>query len=454
MKQTRVLLIDDERNLLRAVQEILEENGMEVSCGGSCAEAERLWRQSRPDLVVLDYVLPDGNAIDLINKFKGSDATVPIIVLTGHGTIDLAVKAVQAGADNFLTKPADPSTLLVMMERSLENSRNRQGRLVEESKTRREATNPFLGVSHAIAELRDIAEKVAKADSPVLIQGETGAGKGVLARWLHASSSHSSAPYVDLNCAGLPRDLLETELFGHEKGAFTGAVQAKVGLFEAAHKGTLFLDEIGDIDPVVQPKLLKVLEEKRFRRLGDIRDRFAEVRLIAATHRDLPGLVRQGKFRDDLYFRISTIPLCIPPLRERREDIPLLARNLLSKLSMDMGKAVEITDAAIQKLQAYSWPGNIRELRNVLERSILLGSSAILDEPSVRFDPLNIPGTFAPSSSVRTLEEIEKEHIQTVLSLENGRVESTAKRLGIPRSSLYLKLKQYGIVKEQAATFS
>jgi DNA-binding NtrC family response regulator len=452
MKRTRVLLIDDERNLLCAVKEILEESDMEVSCGGSCAEAERLWRVSRPDLVVLDYCLPDGNAIDLIHKFKGSDATVPIIVLTGHGTIDLAVKAVQAGADNFLTKPADPTTLLVMMERSLENSRNRQTRVVEDSKKRREAINPFLGVSAAIEALRDMAEKVAKADSPVLIQGETGTGKGVLARWLHACSGRAGASYVDLNCAGLPRDLLETELFGHEKGAFTGAVQAKMGLFEAAHKGTLFLDEIGDIDPVVQPKLLKVLEEKHFRRLGDIRDRFADVRLIAATHRDLSNLVRQGKFRDDLYFRISTIPLSIPPLRERREDIPLLARNLLSKLSMDMGKTVEITNSAIRKLQAYSWPGNIRELRNVLERSILLGSSATLDESSVRFDALNIPGTFAPSSGVRTLEEIEKEHIQTVLSLENGRVENTAKRLGIPRSSLYLKLKQYGIVKEQAAT--
>jgi len=454
MKRTRVLLIDDERELLSAVKQILEEDGMEVSCGGSCAEAERLWKLSRPDLVVLDYCLPDGNAIDLIHKFKGSDATVPIIVLTGHGTIDLAVKAVQAGADNFLTKPADPSTLLVMMERSLENSLNRQSRVVEDSKKRREAINPFLGVSAAVEALRDMAEKVAKADSPVLIQGETGTGKGVLARWLHACSGRGGASYVDLNCAGLPRDLLETELFGHEKGAFTGAVHSKMGLFEAAHKGTLFLDEIGDIDPVVQPKLLKVLEEKHFRRLGDIRDRFADVRLIAATHRDLSTLVRQGKFRDDLYFRISTIPLRIPPLRERREDIPLLARNLLSKLSIDMGKTVEVTDAAIQKLQAYSWPGNIRELRNVLERSILLGSSATLDESSVRFDPLNIPGTFALSSGVRTLEEIEKEHIQTVLSLENGRVENAAKRLGIPRSSLYLKLKEYGIVKEQAATVS
>src|SRR6266581_2579506 len=433
MKRTRVLLIDDERDLLCAVKEILEENSMEVSCGGSCAEAERLWKLSRPDLVVLDYVLPDGNAIDLINKFKGSDATVPIIVLTGHGTIDLAVKAVQAGADNFLTKPADPSTLLVMMERSLENSRNQQGRLVEESKKRREAINPFLGVSPAIEALRDIAEKVAKADSPVLIQGETGTGKGVLARWLHASSSHSSASYVDLNCAGLPRDLLETELFGHEKGAFTGAVQAKLGLFDAAHKGTLFLDEIGDIEVAVQPKMLKVLEEKRFRRLGDIKDRTVDIRLIAATHRDLAGMVRKGSFRDDLYFRISTLPIVLPSLRQRREDIPLLARNLLNQLSMDMGKRVEITEAALQKLREYSWPGNIRELRNVLERAVLLGSSSVLDESSVRFDPLNVPGSFAPSA-VRTLEELEKEHIQTVLSLEKGRVEVAAKRLGIPRS--------------------
>ena len=451
MQRTRVVLIDDEKDLLASVRELLESSGMEVSSGGTCADAERLWKASRPDLAILDYSLPDGNAIGLIQKFKGSDATVPIIVLTGYGTIDLAVKAVKAGADNFLTKPADASTLLVMIERSLENSRNRQNRVVEDAKKRRGAANPFRGVSRAIAEVQRVAERVAKADSPVLVQGETGTGKGVLARWLHANSNRSGASYVDLNCAGLPRDLLETELFGHEKGAFTGAVQAKMGLFEAANKGTLFLDEIGDIDPVVQPKLLKVLEEKRFHRLGEVKDRYADVRLIAATHRDLPGLVRSGKFRDDLYFRISTVPLSIPPLRERREDIPLLIHDLLSRLSADMGKPVEITPGAIQKLQSYAWPGNIRELRNVLERAILLGSSSILDESSVRFDPLNVPGTFQ-SSGVGTLEEIEREHIQTVLSLENGRVETAAKRLGIPRSSLYLKLKQYGIEREPAET--
>jgi transcriptional regulator with GAF, ATPase, and Fis domain len=302
-------------------------------------------------------------------------------------------------------------------------------------------------VSTAIQQLQEVAEKVAKAESPVLIQGETGSGKGVLAHWIHSSSTRSQAPYVDLNCAGLPRDLLETELFGHDKGAFTGAVQAKIGLFDAAHKGTLFLDEIGDIDLAVQPKMLKVLEEKRFRRLGDVKDRMVDVRLIAATHRDLAAMVRKGSFRDDLYFRISTLPVVIPPLRQRPEDIPLIARNLLSQLSTDMGRRVEITDPALQKLQEYQWPGNIRELRNVLERAVLLGSSSVLNEASVRFDPLNVPGTFA-ISGVRTLEEMEREHIQTVLSLEHGRVESAARRLGIPRSSLYLKLKQYGIERE------
>lgn len=447
MKKTQILLVDDERELLRAVRQILESQNMEVVAGASCAEAEKLWKSSLPDLAILDYMLPDGNAIGLIQKFKESEPSVPIIVLTGYATIEHAVEAVKAGADNLLPKPANPCALLELIRRSLENSRIRQSRIFEDSKKDRNALDPFLGVSREIQELREVAERVARADSPVLIQGETGSGKGVMARWLHSRSARAQASYVDLNCAGLPRDLLETELFGHDKGAFTGAIQAKIGLFDAAHKGTLFLDEIGDIDIAVQPKMLKVLEEKRFRRLGDVKDRVVDVRLIAATHRDLAGMVRQGTFRDDLYFRISTLPVSIPPLRQRREDIPLLARNLLSQLSLDMGKKVEITEPALQKLRNYSWPGNIRELRNVLERALLLGNPSVLDEASVRFDPLNIPGSFA-SSGVPTLQELEREHIQTVLTLEGGRVEEAAIRLGIPRSSLYKKLKQYEAEKQ------
>lgn len=450
VKPLQVLLVDDERELLVAVQEVLEDRGMKVSCGKSCGDAERLWRTARPDVAILDYMLPDGTALDLIQKFKENDPTVPIVVLTGHGTIELAVEAVKAGAENLLPKPANPSALLDVIHRSLENSRNRQSRMVEDSRRKRTSVDPFIGVSREIKELRAIAEKVASADSPVLIQGETGSGKGVLARWIHANSPRTQSSYVDLNCAGLPRDLLESELFGHEKGAFTGAIQVKPGLFDVAHKGTLFLDEIGDIDLAIQPKMLKVLEEKRFRRLGDVKDRQVDVRLIAATHRDLATMVRKGTFRDDLYFRISTLPVVLPPLRQRREDIPHLTRNLLTQLSMDMGRKVEITDSAIAKLSEYSWPGNIRELRNVLERAILLGNSRVLDEASVRFDPLSLPGTFA-ASGVRTLEEIEREHIQSVLALENGKVEAAAKRLGIPRSSLYLKLKQYQLEQQAVA---
>lgn len=450
VKPLHVLLVDDERELLVAVQEVLRYHGMQVTCGTSCVDAERLWRSARPDVAILDYMLPDGTALDLIQKFRENDPTVPIVVLTGHGTIELAVEAVKAGAENLLPKPVNPSALVDVIQRCLENSRNRQSRMVEDSRRKRTSVDPFVGVSREIQELRQIAEKVAAADSPVLIQGETGSGKGILARWIHAHSPRTHASYVDLNCAGLPRDLLESELFGHEKGAFTGAIQVKIGLFDAAHKGTLFLDEVGDIDLAVQPKMLKVLEEKRFRRLGDVKDRQVDVRLIAATHRDIATMVRKGTFRDDLYFRISTLPVVIPPLRQRREDIPHLTKNLLNQLSMDMGRKVEITGSATAKLCEYSWPGNIRELRNVLERAILLGNSRVLDEASVRFDPLSLPGTFA-ASGVRTLEELEREHIQSVLALENGKVEAAARRLGIPRSSLYLKLKQYQLERQAAA---
>jgi transcriptional regulator with PAS, ATPase and Fis domain len=255
-----------------------------------------------------------------------------------------------------------------------------------------------------------------------------------------------SHAFVDLNCGGLSRDLLETELFGHERGAFTGAVQNKSGLLEVAHKGTVFLDEIGDVDLQVQPKLLKVLEEKQFRRLGDVRDRNVDIRLIAATHCDLQSLVHETRFRDDLYFRISTIPLRTPPLRSRAEDIPMLVESLLNAPGSEFGADVEITADAMQVLQAYSWPGNIRELRNVLERAILLSGHRVLTAQDLRFDASAAVGNSAQKTT-RTLLDVERQHIEFVLSQEGFRVEKAAKKLGVPRSSLYYKLKQYGITK-------
>jgi transcriptional regulator with PAS, ATPase and Fis domain len=280
----------------------------------------------------------------------------------------------------------------------------------------------------------------------VLILGETGTGKGVLARWLHENSPRADEAFVDLNCAGLTRELLETELFGHEKGAFTSATASKQGLFEVAHRGTIFLDEVGDVDLQIQPKLLKVLEEKRFRRLGDVRDWQVDVRLIAATHQDIGQLVREKRFRDDLYFRISTIPLSFPSLRDRIEDIPTLAQYLLNKVSADLGRGELMLDqGCIQALQAYSWPGNIRELRNVIERAVLLSDQKQISLNDLHFDGhTQLRAPFLDTNL--TLLEIEKQHIERVLQEEHGRVEKAAKRLGIPRSSLYQKIKKHQIL--------
>ena len=311
----------------------------------------------------------------------------------------------------------------------------------------RREEDPFLGKSAAIKNLAELATKVASVDSPVLIQGETGSGKGVLARWIHRRGPRSSEPFVDLNCGGLSRDLLETELFGHEKGAFTGAVDRKTGLLEVAHKGTVFLDEIGDVDVQVQPKLLKVLEEKQFRRLGDTSDRRVDIRLLAATHQDILCMIQTGGFRRDLYFRISTLPLVVPALRERPDDIPILAEYLLNQLCSDMAIGnVALSPGAANALQAYSWPGNIRELRNVLERAVLLRESDWLGEKDLHFDiRVEIPQPL--SNRTRTLDELQREYISEVLRLEGGRVGAAAAKLGIPRSSLYQKIKDYGLRK-------
>ena len=306
-------------------------------------------------------------------------------------------------------------------------------------------SDPFIGSSVAIRRLAEQAHKVLAGDSPILLQGETGSGKGVLARWLHLHGGRAEQAFLDLNCAGLSWEFLDTELFGHVRGAFTGAVSTKPGLFEVAHRGTVFLDEIGDVDLRVQPKILKVLEEKRFRRLGDVRDCEVDIRLIAATHQNLYTLVRDGKFREDLFFRISTIPLLVPPLRERPEDIPPLARALLAKLAADLGRpAYALAPDAEAVLQAHRWPGNVRQLRNVLERAVLLCEGNTIGSADLHFDGL-APSPGNGDDSALTLADVERRHIERVLVEEAGRVEPAARRLGVPRSTLYQMLKRHGI---------
>ncbi len=445
MSRGRVLIVDDDAAVRFGVRDFLGLHAYEIVEATSCAEGEAAFRTEKPDVVVLDYRLPDGDALALLPKLREADAGIPIVVLTAHGSIDLAVQAIKVGADQFLTKPVELAALLVVLERAIENQRNRRSRAAVRSRAAREEADPFLGTSEAIRALAEEARRVAATDSTVLIQGETGTGKGVLARWLHANGPRADEACVDLNCAGLSREFLEAELFGHQRGAFTGAVAAKAGLLEVADRGTVFLDEIGDMDLAVQPKLLKALEEKRFYRLGDVRERRVDVRLVAATHQDLQRLVQEGLFRRDLFFRVSTLPLRVPPLRERPEDVPLIARALLRRLVADCGRApVELTSAAASALAAHAWPGNVRELRNVLERALLATDQRELDRGALRFDSAS-PSAAADDAGL-TLAELEQRHIARVLREERGRVEAAALRLDVPRSTLYEKIRRYGIV--------
>jgi DNA-binding NtrC family response regulator len=454
MARNTILVVDDEAGVRFGIRDFLEASGYDVAEAESCQAAVEIFQVARPDAAIIDYLLTDGNALELLPRLKEIYPEIPLVILTAHGSIDLAVQAVKEGAEQFLTKPVELPALLVILQRLLQEQRNRQKQVVGTSRQARRAIDPFLGTSVAIRQLAEDASKLVDSESPILIRGETGTGKGVLARWLHAHSARSDEAFVDLNCAGLSREFLETELFGHEKGAFTGAVANKTGLLEVAHGGTVFLDEVGDMDLQIQPKLLKALEEKQFRRLGDVRDRRVDIRLIAATHQDLGQLVQDKKFRSDLYFRINTILLVVPPLRERGEDILILARLLLQTLAAQRGRRVmTLTPDAEQALRTHTWPGNIRELRNVLERAVLLSDQQALGRKNLRFDDASIPEASAPDTDL-SLQELERQHIKRVLVKEQGHVESAAKRLGIPRSTLYQKIKQYQITVPKPAKSS
>jgi len=445
MAKAKILIVDDDEIILFAIRDFLELHGFIVDEAETCAEAEIRYRADVYDAVTLDYSLPDGNALELLPKLKAVDPRVPIVLLTAHASIELAVRAIQLGAEQFLVKPLDLPALLVVLERVLENQRNRRKQLARDSHEQpQRAVDPFIGSSAAIHKLEEQSRLAAATESPILIQGETGTGKSELARWLHRCSSRASEPMLELNCGGFTKEFLETELFGHEKGAFTGAINAKVGLLEAAHRGTVFLDEIGDMDIQVQPKLLKALEEKRFRRLGEIQDRKVDFRLIAATHQKLDRLVQDQLFRSDLFYRISAIQISVPPLRERSEDIPYFAQRLLDRLTTECGREpMHLSQSALMKLQKHSWPGNIRELRNVLERALMGAKTSEID--ALDLDFAESPQGRDPEGLTNlTLKELERHYIVQILNEEGGHVDRAAKRLDIPRSTLYQKLKAYG----------
>ena len=445
LSKNKILIVDDEDSIRLGLRGFLEAHGYAVAEADSCVKAREMFQVSRPDVAVIDYRLHDGDAMDLLRSFKQADPDVPLIVLTAYGSIELAVQAVKEGAEQFLTKPIELPALRVILQRLLENRRVQRRQQALSAREQRNLVDPFIGKSAAIRDLREQAGKVLATDSPILILGETGTGKSLLAMWLHRNGPRAEEPFVDLNCAGLSREFLETELFGHEKGAFTGAAAAKQGLLEVADGGTVFLDEIGDVDPQVQPRLLKVLEEKRFRRMGEVREREVDIALVAATHQNLAARVKDGAFRSDLYYRISSIPLTMPALHDRREDILPLAHTLLARVAPDLSRGgVKLGADAERALQGYAWPGNIRELRNVIERAALLCDAGTISRRDLRFEPGPAPNAQDDEAGM-TLQQVERRHIERVLREEGGKVEQAAQRLGVPRSTLYQKIKNLGI---------
>jgi len=441
----RVLLVEPNAGVRGALRNLLEVDDYLAAEAASVRVALESFQASKPDVVAVAARLPDGTALDVIGRVKAVDPLISCVVLALSDELDVAVEAIENGAEQFLIKPVPLPAFLLVVDRVLENQRNRRRALREDARRERDHLDPFHGASAGIRRLGEQARRVAASELTVLIHGETGTGKGVLAGWIHRNGPRSKECFLDLNCAGLSPEFLESELFGHEKGAFTSAVAAKTGLLEVAHRGTLFLDEIGDVPVSVQPKLLKVLEEKRFRRLGDVRERQVDVRLIAASHQDLPKLVRAQKFREDLFFRINTVVLEIPALRERLEDIEPLAEIFLAAIAAEFPRPpLRLSPAGLRKLQTYNWPGNVRELKNVLERAALLAKGDELEPDDFVFQRRR---TTEISAVVPTTDLVESEKVLIRRALDDagGRVARAAEALGISRSSLYQKLRRYGI---------
>lgn len=444
--RSKVLVIDDDRAVTRGLCSLLSARGYDCSAAHDCAEALAMFPSPGADVALVDHRLPDGDAPTLMQAIRRVDEFIPLIVLTGHATIELAVQSMKLGAFNVLTKPVDGETLVVLIEKALDSQRMQRRDAVRGSaRDLFGKPNPFVGSSKAIRKLEKDSSVVADLNLPVLIDGPTGSGKGVLARWIHDRSSRRSEAFVDLNCAGFGRDLLESELFGHARGAFTGATSAKVGLLEVAHRGTVFLDEIGDMDLKVQPRLLKAIEDKRFRRLGESEERAVDLRLIAASHRDLDEMMATGEFREDLYYRICAVRLSLPPLAERLEDVVPLAEVLLRQNAAETGRSKSLSADARERLTEYHWPGNVRELRNVVELAAALTVTEQIPAEAVRLPERHTLSGPPSEGAGGTLGHLRDREIEQALRREKGNIKAAAAKLGVSRSLIYKRLRAIGL---------
>jgi len=444
----RILIADDEEAARRGLGQILTEDGYEVFLASDGEEALRQVAQESPDILLTDLRMPGMDGHELLNRVRQGYPDMTVVIMTAHGTIRSAVQALQEGAEDYLTKPIDVEEL----EHLLDRIRKKKALLAETRVLRERLDDKYrfeniIGRSAEMLEVFRLVEKVAPTQASILIGGESGTGKELIAQAIHQRSPRRDAPFVKVSCASLPETLLESELFGHERGSFTGAVARRAGRFELAAGGTIFLDEIGDVQPGMQVKLLRFLQERQFERVGGNRTLTVDVRVIAATHRDLPALIREGKFREDLYYRLNVIEIVLPPLRTRSQDIPLLVEFFVQKFAAANGKEiVGLDEEALAALMAYTWPGNVRELEHAIERAIILARDRTLDlslfpviprpeAPSRRPAGLVVPGA--------TLEEIERDAIQRTLEAVGGSTTRAAAILKISPRTIQYKMKQY-----------
>jgi DNA-binding NtrC family response regulator len=438
-----IYVVDDDLSVREGVESLIRSAGLRAETFASAHEFLARPRSEAPSCLVLDVEMPGLSGLDLQAELAKADVQIPIIFLTGHGNIPMTVRAIKAGALEFLTKPFEDEDLLAAIRQCVDRYHTpRQSQTLEQH-----SYEGIIGTSAALQTALKQVERVAPTESTVLILGETGTGKELIARAVRRLSERSSRPFVKLNCAAIPFDLLESELFGHERGAFTGAIAQKIGRFEMADKGTLFLDEVGDIPLALQPKLLRVLQEQEFERLGSGRTHKVNVRLVAATHRDLATMVSHGEFRSDLYYRLNVFPISVPPLRARYVDIPALIEYFVGIFSQRMGKQISsIPSELLAAFQAYAWPGNIRELQNIVERAVILADGGVL--PNVLPNPVTSSQPIWSAATARTLKDCERNFI--VQTLEElgwviGGPTGAAARLGMKRTTLHHHMKKLGI---------
>jgi DNA-binding NtrC family response regulator len=452
MKPSSLLLVDDDTAFRQVMTSELSRLGYEVHAVGTGEEAIERVTTTEPEVVMLDLHLPAMGGLETLKAIQAAAPATEVIMLTGHGSIDTAIESIRVGAFDYVVKPCPLDELHIRIQRAIERRSLRQrANILERGLTPPDLGSSFIGESPEFRRLLNLIDRVAPSDSTVLITGETGAGKERVAKLIHARSSRRSRPFVVVECAALQESLLQSELFGHERGAFTGADRAKPGLFEVANGGTIFLDEIGEVSPATQTKLLRVLDTSTFRHVGSTREIRVDVRILTATNRDVPSMVRQGLFREDLFYRLSTITVEVPPLRARGSDVNLLAQHFVTVLNERFGSSKQISEAALHLLQRHSWPGNVRELLHVIEAALVLseGSHVLPEHLPVSLrnsKPTPPAGAVAEATLLPTLEEAERTYIRLAIEATKGHRGNAAKILGISERNLYRKLREHGLL--------